>query len=196
MNPLEDMFNLASRHKNFKQPLLNKVKAQDIRLVQNLATPEARQLYKLHRQVGRETHLKTGFMRFESSPNGILFGKTRLEHNTLDLILNHFTQRFPIFHIAIQLNGKTFVQGPKIKKTFNFELGATIKHLELMLPVNPILSELNFEENNIWEKFYDSQYIGQRRNLRLQRQMMPFKYRDSIFETAKSKRSNDLRSYF
>ncbi|MFH1055528.1 MAG: DUF4130 domain-containing protein [Candidatus Altiarchaeota archaeon] len=190
------VFDLVRRHREFDQRLCDAVAKQDPSLVENCATSESRKLYEMQRSVLRCMHLKKGFMRLKISEHGILYAKTNLEHDVADLILNHFHNRFPTFHIALEHDKVTDVIQPDGRIIrYNLPLTEVLPTLESKLPRNPTLNELSNDEG-LWETYYDSQQIMERDNPKLQQKMMPLKYRDKdALETAKSKRSHNLLTY-
>ncbi|MBT3406861.1 DUF4130 domain-containing protein [Candidatus Woesearchaeota archaeon] len=179
INPkIADLFDAAHRHKEYSQELLSSVMQQDYNLVKNNATPEAKKLFRMQSGVLKYFHLKRCFMRLEFSKHGILYCKTELEHKVVDMLLSFFHKRFPIFHIAIQYKDKTYVINTKGQmQIVKANMNDTIKQLERKLPLNDLLSDLDMEES-LWEDYYNSQYIKERRNVKLMNQMMPLKYRD------------------
>ncbi|MFH1403404.1 MAG: DUF4130 domain-containing protein [Candidatus Altiarchaeota archaeon] len=174
------MFNLACRHRDFDRQLYEKVLGQDRALVENCATPEARRLYLMQRSVSRCFHLKRSFMRLNLSPKGILYAKTRLEHNVIDMILEHFQNRFPTFQIAIEWEdmGKTYViDSSGGIRSYNTGVESVVEAIGENMEENPVLEGLCFD-GQVWGDYYNSQYIPERRNTRLMKKMMPLKYRD------------------
>ena len=193
---VRDLFSLAHRHRGFDRRLYDTVMRQDGRLVRNYATPESRRLYKMQRSVLCCLHLKKGFMRFRMSGHGILHAKTRLEHDVADLLLAHFHRRYPLFHIAVEDAGRTHVIDPA-GRVISYDTGVDdiVRQLEARLPANPLLEGLDFDDR-LWENYYDSQYIRERRNIKLMRRMMPLKHRDKdALETMKAGGCRKLKEY-
>jgi len=171
-------FPLVRRHRKFDEKLYRKVMRQPPALVANLATPEAKKLYRMSRNVTGLLHLKKGFMRFQVHPKGILYTQTTLEHDVMDLLLAHFHMRYPTFQIAIEVKDKTYTIDERgVNKTYPMRLSETITHLEVLRPLHEMAQSMG-DTKGVWESFYQSQYISQRKNLKLQQKMMPHKYRD------------------
>ncbi len=190
---LAAMFDLVFLHKDFDENTFSDVEDQDINIVKNLATKEARKLYEMQRSVMRCIHLKKSFIRFSLSRHGILYTRTHLEHNVVEQLLEHFNARYPLFHIAIEYDKKTYVISPEGKiSVHGLRVEEAVRMLEAELMLDPILTEIEFDDG-LWEEYYDSQYIRQRRNTGLMKKMMPLKYRsDDQEETRIAKRSRDL----
>ncbi|MBD3388201.1 MAG: DUF4130 domain-containing protein [Candidatus Altiarchaeales archaeon] len=196
MGDVRERFDLVDRHRRYDRRLYEKVMSQDPRLVLNYATPEAKRLYRMQRNVLCSLHLKKGFMRLERSKHGILYAKTRLEHRVADLLLSHFHNRFPTFHIAIEDGSMTYAISPSGRMTeHTLPVEEVVRRLESKLPVDPLLEGLEFD-GRLWEGFYDSQYISERRNIKLMNKMMPLKHRDkNAMETRKAKGGHRITDY-
>jgi len=196
---MNELFGFAHLHKNFKPELARLVYKQDPDIVKNIATSEARKLHGMHRCVMREVHLKSGFIRFESSDHGMLYAKINLEHKTEDMLLQHFHNRFPLFHIVLEVKGVSWlINKSGVISKYNLSVLDLVKQLEIRLPKNELLCELDLGESgdDLWNKYYNSQYIGERRNLKLMKKMMPLKYREDGFETFNSRRCCKLSEFF
>jgi probable DNA metabolism protein len=175
-------FYLAWRNKNYKKELEDKVRKQNPALVSSFATKESRKLYELHTNVSRAICKIKSFLRFEISQYGILYTKIESEHNIVDTLLHFFHNRFPIFHIAIEDKNKTHIISPnKQIKIYNKNLKDTIELLKKELPIQKITMELTNKESeldeSLWETYYDSQFIKERKNHKLMNSLMPKKYR-------------------
>jgi len=190
-----EQFDLAPLHKDFDMQLYKTVMKQDKNLVKSYATKESRKLYEQHTNVAKGIHFAECFTRFNYSKHGILHTKIKLEHNIIDYILRFFHNRFPLFIIAIETNKKTHViDKNRIIKIYNQDIRTTIAKLESSLPVDPFFKNLEIEED-LWNTYYDSQYIPQRRNLKLMDKMMPKKYRNDIAEENIAKRCHSLKEF-
>jgi len=174
------VFDLVTRHKDYDPKLHSRVLMQDKRRVENCATREAKKMYRMQRAVMWSLHAKKGFLRLNMSEKGVLYAKTRLEHNVLDLLLKHFHNRFPGFHIAIETGGKTGVIGPGgWIDTYPFSVEEAVKRLESRGPENQTVKSLeNGDRKKLWSEYYESQKIDERRNISLMKKMMPLKHRD------------------
>ena len=191
-----ELFSLVGRHRRFDERLLRKVLSQDEALVRNYATPESKKLYRMQRSVMGCLHLKKGFMRFRLSEHGILYARTRLEHDVIDLLLRHFHGRYPGFIVAVEVAGVTHAVNPDGSVwSRKRRVEDVVEVLEAEHPRDPGLTGLSYE--NLWGAFYGSQYIRERRNLKLMRKMMPGKHRDrgSIeeFRSSESARLTDFQ---
>ena len=192
---IREQFELACLHKDFDINLYNKVMKQDKNLVKSYATKESRKLYEQHTNVAKGIHFAECFTRFNYSKHGILHTKIKLEHNIIDYILRFFHNRFPLFMIAIEANKKTHtIDKNRIIKVYNLDINKTLAKLESSLPVDPFFQDLEIDKD-LWNTYYDSQYISQRRNIKLMNKMMPKKYRNDIAEETIAKRCHSLKEF-
>lgn len=126
---------------------------------------EARTMLNRARRVLSEIHRVYGFVRLQPTLSGtqeVMVGRIELEHEIYDIVLKYFTKRLngvPVYllehDLAYFLHNNTVNVCP-------------IKDLPFDLPCD------NF--NTLWNTYYDSQYIAQRKNLALARKNLPKKY--------------------
>ena len=124
---------------------------------------------KYYRKVSLEAHKFTGFVRFKEIAPLSFYASIEPDYNILPIISNHFVKRFSdqnfIIHdlkreSAIIYNKETFIIANLSKKeALNF---------------NKNNSDSFFEE--LWNTFYKSVNIEERKNLKLRNQYMPKKY--------------------
>lgn len=128
-----------------------------------------RKFNNLAREVFHEVHRMLGFIRFVSFDDKTLVAIPKLEHNTEDLILKYFYPRYPGFRVVLILNNKALAM----------ENGR-------VFPVDPIpyssISPINDTYATTWEKYYESQYITERKNIPLVQKAIPKKYWDWMIE--------------
>ena len=177
MEILED-FNLAERHKDFDIKVVKKLETQNPYEVENLATKEARIVYEWNRQVAGCYQRSRAFSRLKISTHSIVYGKIEPEHYVEDLVAKWFLSRFPMFTVMIESNRGTFiVSRDKELKIYQEKIGEMLPKLEKELPKNDILSELSvFNDEDFWQKYYESQLVKERRNKRYFLRNMPKKF--------------------
>lgn len=131
---------------------------------------------KYCKQVSHEAHILTGFVRFKEVAPLTFYSCIEPVHNILPLLIKHFTTRFSDQnfiihdlkrHIALVYNKDNAIITNFTKEQAKKFINST--------------SDKEFED--LWSIFYKSTTIKERKNLRLQRQMMPKRYWNHIFET-------------
>jgi probable DNA metabolism protein len=155
------------RSKDFNPRLLEKVLKQvdefGVDYVLSVVSDEAREFYKGARASGRESHQSQAFLRFKEHDN-MLIAKAEFENDIVDIVLDHFMHRFPTKKVVIICNNTAYVgenytiteESPEIYTTF--------------------LTKEKAKKDELWETFYNSQYIEARRNRKLAMKSLPKKY--------------------
>ncbi len=112
------------------------------------------------------------YTRFNVSSKGILW--TVLDEDFTPAIMNFFTNRYPLMYVMLEYKNKTFVK----KKEGNLvcidkPIIDVVKDFEAVLSEKPYLEGLTTDSTDLWSKFYDSQYIKQRKNHKLFHHFIP-----------------------
>jgi len=128
----------------------------------------ARKFAKRARSVQHEVHRMLGFVRFVPQGEHTLVTKPKLQHQTSDLILRSFQPRYPEHKLVLILD----------------DYAISIFHHTLKKEASgPYLACL--EDNTtkeLWNRYYQSQYIETRSNITLAQQRIPLKYWDWMQE--------------
>lgn len=190
-NTTARFLDLAGRHrKSHRDGLISRVKQvlkENPAIIYNKMTKLARQFYLRGREVMGEYHRLNAFVRFKVYPEYLLTSEIRPEHNIVDLMFNYFRRRYPDFIILFfdQKNGylstrRPEIQFPCFKYVRNYwhftrnscTLNEVRERIRTQLP-----ETLNIEDfsSETWERYYDSQYIKERKNIRLARKALPQK---------------------
>ena len=139
---------------------------------------------KTMKNVWYETHHYYGFVRFSELSNGILLSQIRPKNNILTLIAPHFADRLQQENWMIIDEGRELaVVHPAHKKWF----------LVALSMIDPTLMEeySRKEEtmSNAWSVFVESIAIKERENYKLQRGMLPIRFREYMPEFKKEKKN-------
>lgn len=127
-------------------------------------------LTELEHIVNREAHKYKGFIRFEMSEFGF-FARVTPKHDILPLIAPHFWERFGDDRaIADESRGVIALIGQNGYRIVKASADKFEKHE----------SERKFE--GLWKKFFDTISIKERTNDKLQKQMVPLRYREFMNE--------------
>ncbi|WP_323586291.1 TIGR03915 family putative DNA repair protein [Aliarcobacter butzleri] len=145
---------------------------------------EAKQLYNinnscvfylnnLEKELFRNVHKLTGFIRFEELEDATLYAKVESKFNVVYFLGKHFLKRFNNQNFIIHdLNRKlAFV---KIENDFSIQ--------EIAYFDEPIYSSNEQKFQKLWKSFFSGVTINERTNLKLQTQMVPLLYRTYMSE--------------
>lgn len=147
----------------------------------HLANPAVSRAFELTRNVSNETHLLLGFIRFNELENKILLAKIEPKNNVLSLVAPHFVDR---------LSGENWIIYDENRK-----IAAIHKRLEGWILVERVediieslsdFSEDEVEYQNLWSTFFTSIAIKERKNEKLQKQLLPLRYRKNMVEFMKN----------
>lgn len=132
---------------------------------------------KTKKRVFGEYHRLCGLVRFIKLQNGMFYAKIHPDNNVLELLGHHFISRLPnenfIIHdkkrnIALLYNTKEYL----ITEASNIKITS--------------LSEEELYYQNLWNCFYHTIGIKERKNSRLRMQFMPKKYWQDLIENVES----------
>ena len=128
-------------------------------------SPEAKQFMEFSRQVAFEKYRATAFVRLKPiDQHKVLYGKFEVKHQTHELIMLHFMERFPTYNIMLVFGQEAYIgRNKEIYKE-------KIDRKQINLP------QEKDEFERYWLTFYKTQYIKERRNLRYLKRMIPKKY--------------------
>jgi len=122
------------------------------------------------REVGNEIHRMLGLIRFAETTYGDLVTRPKLFHCTADLLLKKFQLRFPGRRLVFLLpEGALCCYQSQLFFIARQDLPSSV--------LNP---KDDFEQ--LWETYYRSQYIPERKNIRLATHFIPKKYWDWLSE--------------
>ncbi len=195
MDEIAEYIELAELHSRFDRNLANKVLEQDASLVIAKATPESRKLYNQYREVLGDFHRIRSFMRLKISKRGALYASIDSKHRVEEMILNHFVNRFPLFWIVIETDRGCFI-GKKGKETSrtNERLETVLERIKTNTPESELLTDIPDFNTANWNTYYKSQYIAERKNIRLFRKQFPKKFHSlaEVEGSALSKKISDF----
>lgn len=175
---IEKQIELYRRHRDYDIRIESEVLQQEAGLVWAKATEESKELYNKARQVIREYDRLRSFLRFEISPHGIFYARIKAQHDIEDMVVSHFMQRFPGMLIVISSEKGCFIgsgERPAII-CVKSALSELIPLLEESLPRLGWLEKLKDFNESMYEAFYMSQNIEERRNRKLFLRNMPKRF--------------------
>ena len=130
-------------------------------------------LNNLEKELFKNVHRMSGFIRFEELEDKTLYAKVESKFNVLYFLGKHFLKRFNNQNFIIHdLNRRiAFV---KINETFS------IQEVAFFDEPNYSSNEQKFQK--LWKCFFSGVTIKERTNLKLQTQMVPLLYRTYMSE--------------
>lgn len=128
----------------------------------------------INRRVIFECHNFEGFIRFNCFDEKFLYASIEPDNDIVELLGEHFTKRFPKEHFIIHDISR---EKALIYNTAFYEI------IEMNVAVYEELKLHKDEYTNLWKTYFKSTTIEERKNLRLQRRMMPKRYWKHILET-------------
>lgn len=154
------------------------VTAQEARnVIWNLQDPNVCFLFELARKTGNEALRYREFIRFRELKNGVLFSEIQTENYVLPMIGDHFSDRFPNedFMIYDNTHNDCLIHGSQ-KRWF------ILRDTQPEAAKEMCLAEREEEFQDLWRGFCSSVAIESRKNLRLQQQFWPKKFRKWMTE--------------
>ncbi len=146
-------------------------------IMNRLQQPDISRVFELSRATGNEAHRYIQFIRFKELKNGVLFTEIKPENQVLPLIGEHFSDRFPGEHFLIyDMTHQMFLMH-EAWKTWVLVEGEEINREE-----SRSFSEREEEIQKLWRGFFKSIAIEERKNLKLQQQFLPLKFRPYMTE--------------
>ncbi len=145
-------------------------------LFDSLADDNVLKAFSLARFAVRETDHLMGFLRFQELENGMLYAKIGPKNNILTFLMPHFADRLPV---------ENFVIYDDIRGIFGVHPARGQWYL--MSPEEDEERELCFSEQEmkyqeLFRHFCKTIAIKERKNLKLQRNMLPLRFQEYMVE--------------
>ena len=143
----------------------------------NLQNPYVHRVFELARFTANEAHYHVEFLRFKELENGILYADIGPKNNILTFIVPHFADRLPLENFVIYDEVRSIYAmhpaGRDWYLVYGDEKIAQAEH-------NFSEGEKNYSE--LFSHFFHTIAIKERRNYKLQRNMLPLRYREYMTE--------------
>lgn len=138
-----------------------------------MSTPDILRAYRLEKKVVYEADRMKGFLRFAVMEGGVEYAPMEPENDILALLMPHFADRLKnipfVIHDLLRQKAGVCARGTWF-----------ITDASDLAP--PQLSAEEETYRRLWKTFYSAISIRERKNKRLQTQMMPLKYRKHMTE--------------
>ena len=144
----------------------------------HLTAPYMQTLFAIERNFTNESHFFIEILRFEELENGTLFGRINPKSEVLPYLADHFADRFA---------GEQWVIADTVHRTVLLHK-ANYKTVYLSMDeVDMDELALTYSEDEkqlqkLWKLFVDTIAIKERVNPKLQRQMLPLRFRKYMKE--------------
>ena len=132
-----------------------------------LTHPAVRDIVNVAKKAGRELHRMKGLLRFEKLQDGAYLAKMEPDYNIIHPLAYHFSHRLRAQHwFLYDVKRRTAARWNKGSLQFG-----TIEQF-----TTPALSEDEKKVQALWQAFFKTIAIPDRKNPRLQKSNMPMKY--------------------
>ena len=153
-------------------------KAYKGELVNYLQDPHILAVSKMRQNVWCEAHHYMGFVRFAELNNHILYSEIEPKNHVLPIIAEHFADRFPKENFMIKDKGRNLY--------IVHEAGKDVVFHEEETSGMPVTEEMYSEEEckiqDLFRIFHSTIAIKERTNLKLQRQLLPLRFRENMID--------------
>lgn len=149
------------------------------KITDNLSNDIVNQVYKISRNVGNEAHHMMGFLRFSEYENGLLVSIIHPKNNVISLITPHFEERLPQEKFIIYDETRCLVAVHLPNKP------AFLIHMDDNNMINNIFKKKTDDEEEyqqLWKSFFNNIAIKERTNPKLQRNLLPLRFRKDMTE--------------
>lgn len=146
------------------------------RLFDNLADESIMKTFSLARGVSREIGHLNGFLRFQELENGMLYAKIGPKSNALTFLMPHFADRLPMENFVIYDDTRGIFGVHPAGGQWYLLSGEKGKEPELNF------SEQEMRYRELFRHFCRTIAIKERRNLKLQRNMLPLRFQEYMLE--------------
>lgn len=147
------------------------------KVMEQINHPYVHPVFEMNRNVMNEAHHYLGFLRFSELKSGVLFASIRPENAILSLISPHFEDRLMTENWIIYDEGRE--EASFHEKGRNFFIR---KDLKLNRSETEYYSSAEEKMQVFWQTFVDAIAIEGRKNLSLQHQMLPNRFREFMRE--------------
>jgi len=141
----------------------------------DFSNPTVIQLAKLKKQVSRERHRMTAFVRFKLTKDQVYFASIEPDFNVLPLIITHFKNRYTDQQWVIYDVKRKYGIYYDLKKVIyvNFEFD---NRLDFTKTNEDLFACEELEFQKLWQHYFKSVNIASRKNLKLHTQHVPKRY--------------------
>lgn len=147
------------------------------RTMENLRNPHVRKTFELARRTANEAHRELEFIRFQELEQGILYAKIGPENNVMPFVMPHFADRLSPENFMIHDENRGLFGVHPARREWYLVSGVE-ETMEQQLKWSQ--EEERYQE--LFTLFHKTIAIRERRNLRLQQQMLPLRFQEYMVE--------------
>lgn len=143
----------------------------------NLADPYVHKVFELARNVKNEAHHWREFLRFKELEGGTLFAKIGPKNNVITFLMPHFADRLPLFNFMIyDEKRKIFAVHPASGEWY------LVSDMETRMEKFEEYAAEEEKYQELFQIFCKRIAIKERKNLKLQRNMLPLWFQEYMVE--------------
>lgn len=139
----------------------------------HLQEPFVLSAHKMAKEVGMEAHLLFGFSRFVETDSGVFYSHITPKNNVLPLVAEHFANRFM---------NQQWVIHDKLRNQAAIYNGQEFLLVDTPPGVTITFAPGEEDMQKLWKSFLKALTIESRLNPKLQRQLLPLRYRHNMTE--------------
>lgn len=148
-------------------------------IIKYIHHPYVLPVFEINREIGREVERYYQFLRFTQLENDVLYAKAAPQNNIIELLAPHFSDRLP--------NENWIIYDEKRQKAVLYEKRKGYFLMEVKKEAfeqieKSMQSDNEKEIEQLWKKFVSAISIKERKNIKLQQNMMPKKFRKYMVE--------------
>lgn len=152
------------------------VPRQAKRVMERLADTNIYKTFTLFRNVQNEAHHVKEFLRFKELENGVLYSRVGPHNDVIAYLMPHFADRFPLENFMIYDEGRELLGVHPAKREWYMMHGVRVDGKQLAE------SEGEEKYRELFRYFCHKIAIKERKNLDLQRNMLPLRFRGYMVE--------------
>ncbi|MEL6140036.1 MAG: TIGR03915 family putative DNA repair protein [Bacteroidota bacterium] len=149
--------------------------AEGHEVIEDLTDRHIRQLNRLDQQMGREVHRMHAFVRFQQTPDNLYAALINPDFDVLPLLDKHFIARYPAQDWLIY-DTKRHYGLHWNQKTSQFVTFSENNHQHLRQLSKNVLTDRETGYQQLWQTYFRSVDIPERRNMKLHLQHVPRRY--------------------
>ncbi|MCG8702119.1 MAG: TIGR03915 family putative DNA repair protein [Bacteroidales bacterium] len=134
------------------------------------------ELNKIHRNVSREAERVLMFVRFQKTADGLYYAPYEPKYNVLPLSLKHFKDRFSDQKWVVYDTKRNYGYYYNLEEATRITIDESMVNPWSGKVKNEILDENEMDYQQLWNDYYDTINIKERKNLKVHQQFLPKRF--------------------